>query len=174
MNGLPEKAPPNPELRAALEKKLAEELFSELQATDPRRAERIDPKNKRRLIRALELVSQHGAVPERALPETAYDIEWIVIDPPKEVLRERIDARLEEALARGLIDEVRRVRERVGDARLKEFGLEYRIIGEYLRGERDESSLLSALSAKLWQYARHQKKWLRKFTNSSETIDRRC
>jgi tRNA A37 N6-isopentenylltransferase MiaA len=63
---------------------------------------------------------------------------------------------------RGLVNEVRRVRDEVGDARLNELGLEYKIVGEFLRKERDEKSLLPALSAKLWQYARRQKAWLRK------------
>jgi tRNA dimethylallyltransferase len=66
------------------------------------------------------------------------------------------------AFERGLIDEVRRVRDYVGDERLNELGLEYRIVGEYLRGERTEASLLPTLSAKLWQYARRQRAWIRK------------
>ena len=77
-------------------------------------------------------------------------------------MRARIDARLASALERGLVDEVRRVREAVGDTRLNELGLEYKIVGEFLRGERTEASLLPTLSAKLWQYARRQKAWLRK------------
>ena len=77
-------------------------------------------------------------------------------------MRARIDARLANALERGLVDEVRRVREAVSDTRLNELGLEYKIVGEFLRGERTEASLLPTLSAKLWQYARRQKAWLRK------------
>ena len=91
-----------------------------------------------------------------------------MINPPREVLRARIDARLTETLTRGLIDEVCRVREAVGDTRLDELGLEYKIIGEYLRGERTEESLLPTLSSKLWHYARRQKAWLRKLHD--ETI----
>jgi tRNA A37 N6-isopentenylltransferase MiaA len=60
---------------------------------------------------------------------------------------------------------VRRTRERIGDERLNELGLEYRIVGEYLRDERTEESLLGALSVKLWHYAREQKKWLRKLAS---------
>lgn len=164
LNGIPQSSP-NPELRAELEKLSADELFAQLEAVDPHRAARIDPKNPRRLVRALELAAQHGTVPERPQTESPYDIEWVTIDPPKEELRERIDARLKSALERGLIGEVRRVRERVGDERLNEFGLEYRVIGEYLRGEREETSLLPALSSKLWHYARHQKSWIRKLTS---------
>ncbi len=160
--GLPETAP-NPELRAKLEKLPTEELYRMLQAKDPRRAVRIDAQNPRRLVRALEIVETRGHVPERETKESIYDVEWIIIDPTKEELRPRIDARLAEALERGLVEEVRKTQARVGDARLNELGLEYRIVGEYLRGERSEASLLPALSSKLWHYARHQKAWLRKF-----------
>ena len=164
LNGIPQSGAPNPELRAELETLPTDELFAKLQAIDPRRAERIDPNNPRRLVRALELAAEHGTVPERPQKESAYDVEWVVIDPAKEELRKRIDARLKTAFERGLIDEVRSVRDRVGDVRLNEFGLEYRVIGEYLRGEREEVSLLSALSSKLWHYARRQKAWIRKLT----------
>lgn len=159
--GLPE-GDANPELRKQLELLSVEELFSQLKEKDPRRAARIDPQNKRRLVRALELIATHGHVPEREKKEPAYDVEWVIIDPPKEELRPRIDARLAQTLERGLVEEVRRTRERVGDARLNELGLEYRIVGEYLRGERSEDSLQQVLSSRLWHYARHQKAWLRR------------
>ena len=100
---------------------------------------------------------------------SGYHVEWIITDPPREELRARIDVRLKSALERGLVEEVRRVREVVGDIRLNELGLEYKIVGEYLRNEVSntrcltlEAALLPVLSAKLWQYARRQKAWLRK------------
>lgn len=159
--GLPGGSDPDPALRAELETLTDEALFKEIQERDPRRASDIDPKNRRRLVRALELIRAFGKVPERNM-EARYDIEWEMLLPERSELRPRIVTRLEDALRRGLIDEVKRTRERVGDARLNELGLEYRIVGEYLRGEREESSLLPALSAKLFQYARRQEAWLRK------------
>ncbi|MDB4992267.1 MAG: tRNA dimethylallyltransferase [Parcubacteria group bacterium] len=159
--GLPGE-PVNPDLRTLLEARTEEDLFTELQNKDPRRAARIDPQNKRRLVRALEIIETHGTVPERERTEPAYDVEWVIIDLPKEELRARIDARLEQTMERGLVDEVRRTQARVGDARLNELGLEYRVIGEYLRGERSEASLLPTLSSRLWRYARQQKQWLRR------------
>lgn len=170
-HGLPPQTAPNYQLRKELEKLTTEELFARIRERDARRAAELDPKNRRRLVRALEIIEALGAVPIRghAYPQLptvvdncGYAVEWIVIDPPREELRARIDARLASAFERGLIDEVRRVRAAVGDMRLNELGLEYRIVGEFLRGERDEASLLPTLSAKLWQYARHQKAWLRK------------
>jgi len=162
LGGLPMGVDMNPELREELEKLSTEELYARVRLSDARRADELDPQNRRRLIRALEIIEAKGEVPLRASHPTDYDIEWIVIDPPREELRARIDARLARALTSGLIEEVRRVREEVGDTRLNELGLEYKIVGEFLRGERDEASLLPTLSAKLWQYARRQKAWLRK------------
>lgn len=159
--GLPETGSPNPEMRTELESRSTQELVEELRRADPRRAERIDPHNRRRLIRALEIVAEHGHVPERN-EEPLLNVAWIVVDPPRDELRARILTRLERALERGLIDEVRQVRAYVGDARLNELGLEYKIIGEYLRDEREEDTLLPTLHSRLWHYARHQKAWLRK------------
>jgi tRNA A37 N6-isopentenylltransferase MiaA len=135
----------------------------------------LDPKNRRRLIRALEIIEAVGSVPPRAsttvLSGTRLNLvpKWIIIDPPREELRTRIDARLASALERGLVDEVRRVRAQTDDTRLNELGLEYRVIGEFLNleewpplGGHSSKLLFQTLSAKLWQYARRQKAWLRK------------
>lgn len=182
LHGLPSGTPPDQPLRLQLEVLPTEELYARVAAADPRRAAELDPKNRRRLIRALEIIAAHGAVPPRTritnglinatavalirhadMPSVpGYEAEWIVLDPPMSELRQRIEARLASALERGLVDEVRRVRAQVGDARLNELGLEYRVVGEYLRGERSEASLLPTLTAKLAQYARRQKAWLRK------------
>lgn len=162
LHGLPARVDPNHELRERLETLSSEELFAEVVKRDPRRATEIDPKNRRRLIRALEIIESEGFVPPRPKKAARYKTEWIVINPPMKELRERIEARLKSALARGLVDEVRRIQSEVGEKRLNEFGLEYKIIGEYLRGERSEETLLPTLVSKLAQYARRQKAWLRK------------
>ena len=161
--GLPESIP-NPKLRESLEARTEADLFHELKERDPRRASRIDPQNKRRLVRALEIVEEHGQVPERERATLRHAVTWIVLDPERDTLRARIRTRLKEAFDRGLVEEVERVRHYVGDDRLNELGLEYKVIGEYLRGERSEDSLLPFLSSKLWHYARHQKAWLRRLS----------
>lgn len=169
LHGLPDAEPVDWQRRAELEKLTNEELCARILARDPRRAAELDPKNPRRLVRALEIIERYGKVPERPKDAAAvpYAVEWIVLDPSKELLQARLDAREETKFPRGLMEEVRRVRAEVGDARLNELGLEYRIVGEYLRGERTEKSLLPILSIKLWQYARRQKAWLRKLAAES-------
>jgi tRNA dimethylallyltransferase len=167
--GLPQESPIDEVLRAELETLTDEALFERVQTLDPRRAERLDPKNRRRLVRALEIIHLHGHVPERPKLESAYRVEWHVLNPDRDELYERISKRLTVALEHGLIDEVRAVRTRVGGVRLDELGLEYKIVGEYLRGEREEESLHSAMHTRLNQYARRQRAWLRKL--EAERID---
>ena len=170
LRGLPAEVNADPALRARLDMLSDDEIFARVRAKDPQRAAELDSRNRRRLIRAFEIIEAKGAVPRRAPRAARYDAEWLIIDPPREELRTHIDARLKSALNRGLIDEVRHVRGRVGDARVAELGLEYRVVGEYLRGERSEASLLPALSAKLWQYARRQKAWLRKLRAEATAV----
>lgn len=154
----------------ALAARSPSDLYREIAERDPRRAAELDPANHRRLVRALELIEAHGSVPLRETND-AYEVEWIIIDPPRDMLRPRIDARLASAFERGLIDEVARVSTQTTPALLNELGLEYRLVGEYLRGERTESTLLPALSAKLWQYARRQKAWLRKLREEFSIVE---
>jgi tRNA dimethylallyltransferase len=161
LNGLPSSLDKDEEFRKILETKPNEELFNEIQTRDPRRASELDPQNRRRLIRALEIITTRGVVPKRNV-ENKYDVTWVTLLPEREELRAKISKRLEETFAKGLVDEVGRTRERVGDARLNELGLEYRIVGEYLRCERSEESLFPALQAKLFQYARRQEAWIKK------------
>ena len=168
LHGLPPETPPNPKLRAFYDTLPDEDLYARVQQQDPKRAAALDPKNRRRLIRALEIIEAHGKVPKRAaLMTPAYTTEWILLEPDDTNLKERIEKRLTDTLSKGLVDEVAGIRKQVGDKRLNELGLEYRIVGEYLRGERTEDSLLPALTAKLWQYARRQKAWLRKLKNGT-------
>jgi tRNA dimethylallyltransferase len=160
--GLPAEAPRDETLRAQLEQQTSEELMHRIRTQDPRRASRIDPKNRRRLIRALEILATHETVPERITEVPRYDVEWVILDPERDELRERIRTRLARALDSGLVEEVERVRAHVGDARLNELGLEYKVIGEYLAGIREYDSVFPLLASRLWHYARHQKAWLRK------------
>lgn len=164
VNGLPSSAPINEVFRKTLDNLTNSELFERLSQKDPERAKTIERNNRRRLVRALEIIEQHGKVPKRTTT-ARYDVTWIPLLPPREELRARLSTRLTETFARGLVEEVRRVRERVGDTRLNELGLEYRVVGEYLRGERSEASLFPTLLSKLYQYARRQEAWIRKLTN---------
>lgn len=164
---LPEVAP-QPEIRAELEPKSAEELFAELQKIDPRRAETIDPQNKRRLIRAIEIVRVTG----KPVPVTndqvraPFDVLWLGIDVPPEQLRERIAERLTLRLNRGLLQEVRLLHERgLTWERMEELGLEYRFAARHLQGFLRENEFEEQLLDAICQYARRQRTWWRQHTD---------
>ncbi len=153
---------PNETLRATLEKQSAEELFAELQSKDPGRAENIDRHNKRRLIRALEIIDALGIVPPLSLQEP-YNALTLGISLPKEELHTRIHTRLLERFDAGMIAEVEGlIAHGVTYARLSELGLEYRYIGEYLEGKIAYDTLLPGIEIKNRQLAKRQMTWLKR------------
>lgn len=107
------RVPPQPALRAQLEEQARREgpeaLHRRLAELDPAAAERIDPRNVRRVIRALEVSLTAGApisVLQRKQP-SPYDILIVGLQMDRAELYARIDARVEQMIAAGLVDEVR-------------------------------------------------------------------
>lgn len=156
--------PPNQELRAELETLDTAELFSNLVAKDPRRAADIDKHNRRRLIRALEICAAVGSVPELTPQDSPYDWLLIGIAIPQAALDERIRVRLIERIDAGMIEEVKRLLETVPAERLKELGLEYRYITEYIKGNLTKEALVNTLETKIRQFSRRQMTWLKRDT----------
>jgi tRNA dimethylallyltransferase len=158
----PAPVPPNHALRAELEPLPATELFDRLRALDARRAATIDTQNPRRLIRAIEIATALGSVPEATPRESPYTWRVFGIDVPPDILRDRIATRLDERLAHGMVGEVQRLREMgVTDARLISFGLEYRYVTAFLRGDYDAVTMRTKLFHAICQYAKRQRTWLR-------------
>ncbi len=106
-------------LRAELESELEEHgpgiLFARLRDADPATAARIDPKNGRRIVRALEVLAQGEATHGAALPEEPVlwrsETRIIGVAVPREHLVPRLDARVEQMWVDGLLDEVAALRE---------------------------------------------------------------
>lgn len=155
--------PPNPALRKELHEKPIEELQSKLHNLDPRRYDLIDKKNRMRLVRAIEIATVLGSVPE--LEKTAqYDVEWIYLDFPDEELKTRIHDRLMKRLDAGMVQEVAKLHENgLSWDRLESFGLEYRYIALYLQGTYEKEAMLTLLETASWQYAKRQRTWFKKY-----------
>lgn len=154
---------PNEELRKKLELLPTETLFSLLMEKDSTRAETIDRQNRRRLIRSLEIIDTLGAVPEVTITESPYNFFIIGIDIEKEALHKNIHSRLETRFKAGMIDEVRRLHtEGISYKRLDGFGLEYRYITKYLKGELSETDMKATLETKSRQFAKRQMTWLKR------------
>jgi tRNA dimethylallyltransferase len=153
----------DPSLRKKLEKKSLSELQTQLQTLDPERFADIDTKNKVRLIRAIEIATALGKVP-RVQKFAQYDVQWIYLDFPDEVLKQRIHDRLVKRMRKGMVQEVRRLHEEgVAWSRLEALGLEYRFIALYLQKKLSMASMLTLLETAIWQYAKRQRTWFKKY-----------
>lgn len=123
---LPE-VPPNPKLRAKLEKNTTEQNFEILKSLDKDRAENIDSKNNVRLIRAIEIATALGKVPSLAVkPPSEYEFIKIGLKLEKEILDKKIETRVKKMFKAGLLKEIENLKKKgIEDSRLKEFGFEY-------------------------------------------------
>jgi tRNA dimethylallyltransferase len=157
-------AKPNRALRAKLEKYSVHKLFFKLQRKDPRRAATIDPHNKRRLIRALEIVAATGkpVPPETRQPYYARTI-IVGITLPKSALMQRIEKRVIVRIRRGMIAEVTRLHAHgLSWKRLEQFGLEYRWIARYLQKKITKDEMIASLTRDIKHYAKRQITWFKK------------
>lgn len=124
--------PPNKKLRLKIEKQSTEQLLKKLQKLDPERARTIDSKNKRRLIRALEIVLATGKQAAKPILNVKYKVLWLGLKPKD--LEKRIELRLNKRLKQGMIREVEGLREQgVSWKRLDDLGLEYRWTSRWLK-----------------------------------------
>jgi len=153
---------PNKKLRRALKRKTAAELFRMLETLDPRRAKSIDPKNPRRLIRAIEIARALGRVP-RAKKALTYRAFWIGIDMPTSVLKANLKKRATRMIAQGLLAETKSLAaKQVSKKRLRTLGLEYSLSLDILAGALEKKKFASALTARDLRYAKKQLAWLEK------------
>ncbi len=154
--------PPNAKLREELENHSTEELFEILKEKDSERAETIDPHNRRRLIRAIEIASVIGKVPETHAV-TLYDALKIGIRIEKEELVKNIHTRLTERLDKGMIEEVVALHtDGLSYERMTEIGIEYAYIAKYLQSMITNDEMCALIETKSWQYAKRQMTWLKR------------
>lgn len=154
---------PNKALRAELEEKSIEELKEILSKIPKEEGAKVDTENKRRLIRAIEIGKQMGTLACIKRGEQKYNFEFTYLDFPDEVLKERINQRLEKRLKAGMIDEVKRLHEEgVTWAKLESFGLEYKYIAQFIQGKIDEETMKEEIRVKSRQYAKRQRTWFKK------------
>jgi len=158
--------PPQPALRAQLETRPLSELVAQLEELDPESAATIDRNNLRRVIRALEvcLVSGKPFSQQRGVAEPLYRCLLLGIHWPREVLYQRIDARVDERMRQGMVQEVRDLLSKgVTHERLEALGLEYRFISRWLRGEfASEAEMVERLKFAIHDFTRRQLTWFRK------------
>ncbi len=136
---------PNKKLRRALERKTAADLFRMLKKLDPRRAKSIDPKNPRRLIRAIEIAQALGQVP-RIKRSPGYRTLWIGINLPMDALKANIKKRAAHMIARGLLAETKSLlAKKIPRKRIRTLGLEYALSLDMLEGKREKKTFTPSL-----------------------------
>ena len=160
--------PPDPQLRAVLERESMQDdgidLHRWLTTLDPLAADRIDGRNVRRVIRALEVCLSTGRpisqLQMRQPPP--YRILRIGLTMPREMLYRRIDRRLEQMMAQGLVQEVEGlVAKGYGFDLPAMSGIGYRQIGLYLRGEATLEEAVALIKRETRRFVRQQYTWFR-------------
>ena len=162
------RVPPDSSFRARM-KQLAraeghEVLGAMLAAVDPEAAERIDSRNVRRVIRALEVYQATGrpiSQLQRKVPPS-WDVWTIGLTCPRELLYQRIDARVDQMMAQGLLDEVRWLLEHGYGRDLPAMsGLGYQQLASHLAGEMALPDAIEQIKRDTHSFVRKQYNWFR-------------
>ena len=154
--------PPDIELRKRLEPKTREQLITILEKLDENILKTIDLKNKRRIIRAIEIAKALGKVPP-VKSEPLYNAIQIGLITPDKVLKDRIKTRLIKRIEASMLKEGQMLHKQgISWKRLENLGLEYRYMARHLTGQITLEQMIEQLNSKIWQYARRQKTWFRR------------
>jgi tRNA dimethylallyltransferase len=162
--------PTNDSLREQLSKKSFEELTALLAQFRPLHNQ-TDTEDISRLLRALEIEYYYSEHPE--LLSRTQPIESIIfgLKGDRDLIRNRITARLKERLENGMIEEVQKlVNEGVSQMQLVRYGLEYKYITLYLQNKIDKETLFSKLNIAIHQFSKRQMTWFRKMERSGFVI----
>jgi tRNA dimethylallyltransferase len=165
--GLDEMPEADLDLRESLNNRLKKEglwaLFTELKSLDPEYAAKVDAKNPQRVIRALEVCLSTGKpYSEFRLaqkPARPFQVIKICLERPREELYARIDLRMDQMLAAGLMEEAKAFEDKQHLYALKTLG--YKEIYGFLRGEYDEAEMIRLLKRNNRHYAKKQMTWFR-------------
>jgi len=158
------KVAPDLKLRRNLEGRGSSELYRELVRIDPAAAQKIDPRNVRRIIRALE-VYKGADIPVSQLRLKAkplYETLIIGLTADRAELYRRIDLRVDEMIRLGLPNEVKGLLAKGYSFNLPAMsGIGYKQVGMYLRGELTLAKAIEQIKFETHRLVRHQYSWFR-------------
>jgi len=175
--GVPQ-VPSDPEFRHSLERKAIEvgkdKLYQELMQVDPVAAQRIDPRNVRRIIRALE-VYRNTETPFSQLQYKQAPLFGILImglTANRAELYRRVDLRVDEMIEQGLVAEVKKLVDMGYAFNLPAMsGIGYKQIGMFLRGELTLAAATQQIKFETHRFIRHQYSWFRLKDNRIRWFD---
>lgn len=141
-------------------------LHARLNALDPESAALVHPNNVRRVIRAIELAEDGGSYARQVenlhRQKARYDAHIWAIDLPRDVLYARIDRRVDEMFAQGLIDEVKALAERgLADTHTARQAIGYKEILEAFDGTITMDEARETIKTRTRRYAKRQLSWFR-------------
>jgi tRNA dimethylallyltransferase len=161
--------PPDPELRKRLEEKAAamgtDELYQELMELDPAAAQKIDPRNLRRVIRALEVHQKKGVYFSQLQSKEApsFNVLIIGLTADRRELYRKIDLRIDKMMEEGLVREVEKLLNMGYDFKLPSMSsIGYKQIGLFLRGEMTLAEAIQQIKFETHRFVRHQYTWFRR------------
>ncbi|HET8945151.1 MAG TPA: tRNA (adenosine(37)-N6)-dimethylallyltransferase MiaA, partial [Dehalococcoidia bacterium] len=158
------RVPPDQALRDELESRPADDLLQELRRVDPEAEAFIDPRNVRRVIRALEVQAATGKPFSYWRTKEPPDFEPLILGlhVPRDELYRRIDVRVDAIFAAGFVDEVRRLLAMGYSRDLPSMsGIGYKEVAEHLAGERELASAIESTKTATHRLARHQHAWFK-------------
>jgi len=160
--------PPDLEFRQNLEKRAvnsgANELYQELMKVDPAAAQKIDPRNTRRVIRALEVhrKTRTSFSQLKAKETPPFNIFIIGLTADRAELYRRIDLRVDEMIEQGLVAEVEKLVKMGYDFNLPAMsGIGYKQIGLFIKGELTLAAAIQQIKFETHRFVRHQYAWFR-------------
>ena len=162
-------APENPELRRELAPLPMEALAERLQRAVSRLHNTTDLLERERLTRAIEIAEyerEHAPDPLPGIRPLIFGIRW-----EREILRRRITARLKERLEQGMIEEVTRLHAAgIPWETLEFYGLEYRFVARFLKGELNRNDMFQKLNGAIHDFAKRQETWFRRMERNGTVI----
>lgn len=166
----------NEDDNSSVRKKLEEEydafgadfMHEKLQKIDIVSAQNIHKNNKKRIIRAIEYflinnepISSHNEVQREK--KSPYDYRFFVLNPPRDILYERINKRVDIMVESGLVDEVKKLREMgLSTANISMQGIGYKEIIEYLDGEVTLETAIENIKQNTRHMAKRQVTWFKR------------
>lgn len=157
--------PPNYKMRNSFETKTADELLTLLKFMDPESAKTVDPYNKRRIVRALEVCIMSGErfSEQKGKGEPLFDVLQIGIQVDRDLLHERIDERVTSMIERGLLEEIKSLLKQKYSWELPSMsGIGYRQFKGYFEGAHTLDDAVQLLKRDTRRYARRQMVWFKR------------
>lgn len=158
------KVEPNIKLREGFDLKTLEELVKLLKNIDPETVKKIDIKNRRRVLRALEVAISSGEsfVAQTTKSEPLYNSLQIGIKCDREKLYENINKRIDQQMLFGLVEETKKLATRYRWELPSMSSIGYKQIGNYLRGEMSLEAAVEIFKRDTRRYAKRQETWFKR------------